>query len=232
MVTGAGRLQWVFPASIGASQTLVENIIYARGLLVVAPASRYIPEFEDYWVRINESSPSPDDPWFQTWYMGVELCRLPGVTEEPYVNYRDCVLYSEAEKRSAYQQDQYVEPAITALYTYARALRSARMDHCGADTRGACDSLITMSYHHFLINYLLTTDFTFGNDERIPSLASSSISPYNKPKLVKFDDNGDLVSAAFDIWNYNDATVSFSYTKVSYLIRSLVSGSSYILTRV
>ena len=52
-----------------------------------------------------------------------------------------------------YQQDQHVEAAVMSVFTYARALRTAQMDKCGA-VSGACQALRDMTREDFYENYL------------------------------------------------------------------------------
>ena len=216
-VTGAGTLQWIFPARIGTSLALVENLPYARGAITITPASRHIPEFEDHWVRIDDNAPSNDNPWYKSWYMEVHQCHLSGVTEEPYASYPACTTQSVSEKRASYAQDPYVEPAITAIFTFARALRDAQEVRCGTSSSGICNDLLTLLSEEFVNEYLKKASFTFINEERISSLSSSSIEPFNSAKRVAFDENGDLVEPSFDIWNYNDLSGSYKFEKVRYV---------------
>lgn len=69
----------------------------------------------------------------------------------------------------------HVEAAVTALYTYARALRNAQTDKCGAGASGLCRELAEMRQFEFLNSYVKDVDFTFSKQERIPSLASSQV---------------------------------------------------------
>ena len=69
----------------------------------------------------------------------------------------------------------YVESAITAMYTYARALKDAQVAKCGSGSRGLCWELAEMQQDEFFSNYLMGVDFTFTKEERIPTLASSQV---------------------------------------------------------
>ena len=79
----------------------------------------------------------------------------------------------------------HVESAVTALYAFARALKHAQRDACGAGSRGLCPALADMHQDEFLNSYLKPVDFTFTREERIPSLASSQVCSPN-PNISNF----------------------------------------------
>ena len=191
---------------------------YPRGVVAVLTGSRFIVEFEDHWKRIDERSPSTENPWFQEWYMNSRKCKLPGVTEAPFSSYPNCVRLTETEKRSQFVQDQSVEPAVHAVFTYARALRMAQADKCGS-TKGLCSALASMSRTEFAEKYLKNVQFTYQTSERIASLASSLYAPYKKAKELNFDSNGDVINPEFGIWNFNNyvepGSTGFRFRNVS-----------------
>ncbi|GFS13478.1 metabotropic glutamate receptor 3, partial [Elysia marginata] len=225
---GAGLLQWLFVdfplyAQFDAAQ------IYQRGIISVSPAFRFMVEFEDHWVRIDENNPSPENPWFQEWFESTYSCKFSATGVE-----RDCSTIfpgnteeeREAGKRAVYQQDQYVEAAVMAVFTYARALRTAQMTKCGS-VSGVCPALRDMSREEFHEDFLKKVDFTFTATERVPSLASRNVQPYNAPKHLSFTSEGDISDPSYFIWNYNNVNTgvgqnTFAFRRVgSYISNRL-----------
>lgn len=102
----AGKLQWIFTDSISLASNFANP--YPRGIISIAPASRYIVEFEDHWVRIDAENPSPENPWFREWYMNTHNCRLQGVisTARPCSDMYQGMTSAEIErqKRMAFVQ--------------------------------------------------------------------------------------------------------------------------------
>ncbi|KAL5017700.1 hypothetical protein ScPMuIL_005218, partial [Solemya velum] len=52
--------------------------------------------------------------------------------------------------------------------------------------------------------YLKEVSFTYGKAERVESLASYGLEPYNAPASVEYDANGDIIGPVFDIYNFNN----------------------------
>ncbi|KAL8604641.1 hypothetical protein ACOMHN_013421 [Nucella lapillus] len=205
-VAGAGKLQWIVTDSITLDTTFSYN--YPRGVLALVPASRYIVEFEDHWVRIDENKTSAENPWFRDWYMHKNQCNLPGATayarpcSSLYFNMDSTQI--ERKKRLTFVQDQYVEPAVHTVFTYAHALRKAQEALCPPKTGGICPQLASLTHEQFLNNYVKKVDFTYTAKERVPSLASDQYAPYKAAKKLKFDSRGDIVNPAYSLWNYNN----------------------------
>ena len=211
---GSEKIQWMFTDSISLNTNFGSNM-YPRGMLMVIPASRFIVEFEDHWVRINETEVRAENPWFQQFYEKDNGCSLKGP-------FNKCVLKTEEEKRKAFTQGVYVEPAVHAVFAYARALRDAQQDKCGKGSSGVCPQLLEMQSGEFLKNYVMKVDFTYSMDERIASMASYEYEPYKAAATLKFDANGDIEDPMFDIWNFNDVPIrgvqGFRFRKVSQII--------------
>ncbi|CAL1533763.1 unnamed protein product [Lymnaea stagnalis] len=200
----AGRLQWIFLELI--DNAVETTNIYQRGVISITAASRYIVEFEDHWIRIDEDRPSAENPWFSQWYEDNNECKFnPTGAQKNCSRLYDGKTATEKEliKRAAYQQDQYVEAAVMSVYTYARALRKAQMEKCPGFS-GICPALRNMTRDSFLNDYLRKVNFTFTADERVPSLASKNVAPYNAAKQLSFNGNGDISDPSYYIWNYND----------------------------
>ncbi|KAL3856569.1 hypothetical protein ACJMK2_011304 [Sinanodonta woodiana] len=209
-VSGAGRLQWIFTDSISLSEKF-PNMKYPRGLIVVVPGARSITEFEDHWVRINPNNPSPQNPWYKDMYMEINQCKLAGIQAGSYYSgLPNCTLLSEDQRRSIFVQDEFVEPAVHAVYTYARALREAHLALCGGFP-GFCDSLRQLSTKNFYLKYMRNIDFIYEAPERVESLAAYNLQPYNAPARVKFNGN-DIISPSYDVYNFNDYKASNSFT--------------------
>ncbi|XP_076434694.1 uncharacterized protein LOC143274691 [Babylonia areolata] len=207
-VTGAKTLQWIVTDSIPLDTTF--DFSYPNGVIAIVPASRYIVEFEDHWVRINESSPSSENPWYQGWYMNHYRCDLTGYSTfgTPCSSIFQGLTAQQIErkKRLEFVQDQFVEPAVHAVFTYAYALREAQQALCTSRT-GICSELASLSHKDFLNNYLKKVNFTYAARERVPSLASDQYAPYKAAKKLKFDSRGDIVNPAFSVWNYNNLPI-------------------------
>lgn len=142
-------------------------------------------------------------------------CRLPGNSNPKFLGKPDCPTLSESERRNSFVQDQFVEPAVHAVYGYAYAFKKAHQDKCGG-TPGVCAALSAMSTKEFYDNYLRAVDFTYTKVERVESLASVGLEPYNAPAKVKFDANGDIMNPTYDIYNFNDypGSVPFKFRRV------------------
>ncbi|KAK6192475.1 hypothetical protein SNE40_003935 [Patella caerulea] len=205
--TGAGKLQWIFTDSLSFNQDFQWKV-YQRGVISIIATQRYIVEFEDHWVRIDENDPSPENPWFKAWYMEQNKCRLNGVNQPASLPV--CQIQSERAKRLNFNQDPFVEPAVHAVFAYAYALREAQKAKCGPNFVGMCENLRNMTTQEFFNDYLKKVNFTYGKKERVSSLASDQYAPYFAAAKVKFDENGDIVNPAYDIWNYNDLTIGGS----------------------
>ncbi|KAK7087416.1 hypothetical protein V1264_021473 [Littorina saxatilis] len=206
-VNDAGKLQWVFTDSIPLDSSFSTS--YARGIIAIVPASRYIVEFEDHWVRLDEENPSSENPWFKDWYMDKYQCNLIGASKyaSPCANIPLNLLNAqdkERQKRLSFVQDQFVEPAVHSVFTYAYALRQAQERKCGVGSTGVCDLLANMTHEEFLNDYLKKVDFTYAARERVPSLASDQYAPYKAAKRLQFDSRGDIFSPSFSVWNYNN----------------------------
>lgn len=205
----AGKLQWVFTDSISLSSSFTGKK-YPRGVISVIPGSRKITEFEDHWIRIDPKNPSNENPWYREWYMTEFDCSLPGALIPPHNSKPACQISIENDRRFAFVQDQFVEPAVHAVYSYANALKRAHADKCGGMT-GMCALLKSMTTEDFYLNYLSKTDFKYSKKERVESLASAQLDPYHSPAKVKFDTNGDITDYSFEIYSFNDYTTSGTY---------------------
>ncbi|VDI31801.1 Hypothetical predicted protein, partial [Mytilus galloprovincialis] len=205
----AGKLQWIFTDSLTLSSSFTGKK-YPRGVISVLPGSRKITEFEDHWIRINATTPSSENPWYKDWFMTEFDCSLPGTTNPPHNSKPPCKIPTENERRFAFVQDQFVEPAVHAVYTYANALRRAHVTKCGG-VAGMCNNLKSMTTEDFYQNYLKNTDFTYSRVERVESMASAQLEPYNAPAKVKFDSHGDLTDYSFEIYSFNDYSTTGTY---------------------
>ncbi|KAH9518675.1 hypothetical protein Btru_005959 [Bulinus truncatus] len=205
MLPASGRLQWIY-LEFNQDELYEPTRKYQRGSLFISAASRFIVEFEDHWVRIDESNPSLENPWYTKWYEDTYSCKFKPTGAEKncsslYAGMND--IEKESQKRKLYQQDQYVEAAVMSVYTYAYALRKAQIAICGSKP-GICPGLKSLSRKEFFNNYLKKVNFTFTAEERVPSLASNNILPYNAAKHLGFVTSGDISDPSYYIWNFND----------------------------
>ncbi|BFZ18685.1 hypothetical protein BsWGS_21724 [Bradybaena similaris] len=226
MLPAAGRLQWLV-TDMPLDTVFASSSVYQRGIISISAASRFIVEFEDHWIRINETNPSLENPWFTGWYENKYSCKFSPAPGQVNCN----SLYQglsdtdkELKKRADYQQSHNVEAAIMAVYTYARALRTAQMALCPG-VSGACAALQAMSRETFMNNYVKKVNFTFTADERVPSLASNNVPPYNSAKHLRFTAYGDVMDPSYYIYNFNDidtggATNDFRFRRVGSYIGS------------
>ena len=60
-------------------------------------------------------------------------------------------------------------------------------------------------------------DFTFSTSERVPSLASTNVEPYQVAKRLSFTAEGDIEDPSYFIWNYKNAPTGgvFAFKRVS-----------------
>lgn len=217
----AGKLQWIFTDSVPLSSSFTGRK-YPRGIISVMPGSRKITEFEDHWIRIDPRNPSTENPWYKEWYMTEFNCSLPGTVYPPHSTKLACQIPSENDRRFAFVQDQFVEPAVHAVYTYANSLKRAHAVKCGG-VAGMCDQLKSMSTEEFYQTYLSKTDFTYSREERVESLASAQLEPYNAPAKVNFDSSGDITDYSYEIYSFNDYSTAgtYKFEKVHYLIDNI-----------
>ena len=211
----AGKLQWIFTDSLSLSETFTGKK-YPRGVISVLSGSRKIIEFEDHWVRIDVNNPSAENPWYQDWYMTVHNCQLSGNTNPAFTGLQACPTLTESERRNVFVQDQFVEPAVHAVFGYAYALRKAHAEKCGGIV-GICNQLATLTTQEFYTNYLRNVNFTYTKQERVESLASVGLEPYNAAAKVRFDANGDIVGPTYDVYNFNDypGGAAYKFRRVS-----------------
>lgn len=204
----AGKLQWLFTDSIRMSSDFSQaSNKYGRGIITVLPAIRMIVEFEDHLLRIDAQNPSAESKWYKDWYMTVNKCRLQNINYDPYQSYSNCVIPSQASRRQFYSQDAFAEPAVHAVFTYARALKDAQRSKCGS-VRGSCLNLQQMTRIDFFDNYLSKVDFTYNRDERVSSFSSASVEPYFAANTLSYDANLDRSVNKFIIMNYNSDSSS------------------------
>ena len=130
-VSGAGKLQWLLPSTVGNRDNLGLRNAYARGVITLTPTLTRVPEFEDGWVLIPPDKPPFDTPWFSEWYMTMHQCRLNGVNYSPFKSYPYCRHQSASERKRMYKQFYQVESAILAVFSYAKALKNAHVALCG-----------------------------------------------------------------------------------------------------
>lgn len=217
-VQGSNELQWILTGSISPDDDLVKQYaIRLRGMIAVAPESRLNTEFRNYWTNLNEVADIADNPWFKEWFMTVNDCKLAGITYEPYSSKTSCPPpRTTQDKQSAYVQNQYVASAIDAVLTFAQALKQAHTVECGG-ARGVCQQLQTMTTEKFFNDYLLKVQLTYSSTHRAGSTWTQ-----NTARSLDFDPSGELMTLAYDIWNYNDKSGSYKVTKVgSYRNRQL-----------
>ena len=150
---GAGNLQWLVSECVGTDADMLNNKKSTPGVISLAPASRTITEFENYWMNIDFSKSDPLNPRRTEWYMRKHNCKFSGVTEEPYVGYPDCVPKSETERRAEYVQRPDLESAITSVYAYAKALKNAHASLCKG-VPGLCKELLDLDASDFYDYYL------------------------------------------------------------------------------
>ena len=205
-VSGAGKLQWLIPSTIGNRDNLGLRNAYARGVITVTPTLTRVREFEDHWVAIKADRPPVDSPWFAEWYMTMHQCRLNGVNYSPFTSYPLCRLQTAGERRRAYKQFYQVESAILAVFSYAKALKNAHIGLCGEHHSGMCDALTRYSPEDFYRNYLKVLDFTFTKADRVPAFVD---------KRAAFTHQGELeTSASYDVWSFSNANGDYSFTQV------------------
>ena len=158
-VQNSGKLQWIASNAVGRDREIQTSISIGIGMLTVEPASRTISEFSNYWLKLDENSPSKENPWYKAWYMAENRCRLQNVNYSPFSSYSQCTTQSESERKSKYRQSQHVEPAIVSVFTFARALRDAQKALCGEQHVGVCTPLQQMTPKEFHANYVMVRDF-------------------------------------------------------------------------
>lgn len=74
-LSAAGRLQWLV-TDMPLDTVFASSSVYQRGIISISAASRFIVEFEDHWIRINETNPSLENPWFTGWYENKYSCKF------------------------------------------------------------------------------------------------------------------------------------------------------------
>ena len=72
-----------------------------------------------------------------------------------------------------------------------------------------------MDHEDFFNDYLLPLDMTFTKEERVSTLSSNNIAPWNSAKRISFDTNGDIDNPAYDVWNYKNTGAGFEFVTVS-----------------
>ena len=126
---------------------------------------------------------------------------------------------------------------VASVYTYARALKEAHIQLCGG-TPGLCDALKTLSPLEFHGSFLDTLDFTFTNAERIPSLASNNVPPFNAARRIHYINGQETANLAYSILNFNNQQnndqflfqqVNTSILQPSILIDSIQTALPYLL---
>ncbi len=208
-VEGAGRFHFII-ADRDDAQTI--TVPYSLGLITTSLTSRQIPELQDYFLSMDLSTQTAQGVSARDFYMQVKQCRLPGA-EQPD-EWPQCPYPSEEERRREYVQERFTEAAVLAVYSYAKALKLAHQDKCDGE-RGLCQDLVKMSSREFFTDYLKTLDMSFGEDERVDSLASN---PEMEARLIRFDSKGDIGQTDFNILNLQNVDGVKQFVKVRYAI--------------
>ncbi|KAK3084836.1 hypothetical protein FSP39_019949 [Pinctada imbricata] len=197
-IGSANNVQWILPDLNLMESYSAPNV---RGALYVGPRTVSITEFANYFTQINERSPPAENPWFSDWYMTNYNCKLPGVSYQPYVGFANtCPTLTAQQKLSNFRQLPFAETTIKAVYAYAKALHQAHQQRCGG-IPGVCSSLQTMTPEEFHA-ILKNIDFTFAASDGISSLIGTR---------VKFDQNGDIITQDYTVWNYNKKRDNINY---------------------
>ncbi|ELU07927.1 hypothetical protein CAPTEDRAFT_209901 [Capitella teleta] len=220
-----GTLQWLVLTIDEPLQVddLNENTHY-RGILTIQHLPRLLPEFENHWVKIDPNDPPWYDMWFKEWYMLRHKCKLKNISTAPFNDYDDCPELDEATRREEYHPSIKTEGSVLALYTYARALRDAHKALCGG-TPGLCNALFDLTPKQFFTDYIKNNGFTFEYQERIPSLASSNLSPFFRPKSVEFDATQEIEETTYKVINFNNKSGNFQLSEVGIYMDDYLSVS-------
>eukprot|EP00106_Octopus_bimaculoides_P013986 XP_014781428.1 PREDICTED: uncharacterized protein LOC106877137 [Octopus bimaculoides] len=187
----AGNLQWI------VNDLHIEKAStnpYHKGSLLMAPKSTQIDEFREHWVKLDPRNPPSNNPWYSEWYMTTHLCKISNSVSSKFSSYPDCVVQSYSKRKSDFEQYFYVEPTVIALFTFAKALKSAQANLCFSSS-GLCDNLLKLSAEQFHQQYLKATDFSFNSLDGISSFVG---------KRISFDSHGNIENPEFLLWNYRD----------------------------
>jgi hypothetical protein len=142
-------------------------------------------------------------------------CKLAGINEAPFSTFDDCPHLDEATRRADYIPSAQTEAAVVALFAYAKALRNAHQVLC-AGQPGLCPAMFNITSKEFFMDFMKRNEFIFEWQERIPSLASSNLEPFLRPKSVAFDSSQEIRDSVYSILNFNNKSGMFQLTQVSW----------------
>ena len=102
-----------------------------------------------------------------------------------------------------------------------QALKTCHVRLCEA-APGLCDAIRNLQHEDFYNDCLLPLNMTFTREERVSTLASNNIAPWNSPKRLSFGATGEIDDPAYDVWNYKNTGAGFKFVKVRCYFVSLV----------
>ncbi|CAH1801205.1 unnamed protein product, partial [Owenia fusiformis] len=166
------RLQWITPFGFEDSFSYHDIKSTISGIVTI---EEYSGELTEFYYKFVGRRPRVHitNPWFKDYWEQQYDC-LVNVS---------CTISHHRNHTAEYHQHQYVSQTVTAVYTYAHALKKAHTDICGANASGLCKDFVNIAPQR-LLAYLKTVEFV-------------GLSGQN----IKFDEKGDLREVQYRIKN-------------------------------
>ncbi|XP_053377191.1 metabotropic glutamate receptor 3-like isoform X2 [Mercenaria mercenaria] len=201
----SGKFTWIAADGWGTQQSPVKhNELAAEGALTIILQATHIPEFDDYFLKLNPNH-NKRNPWFREYWKTIHNCRYadevsPRINKP--VNY--CTGY-EVLSKSKYRQESKVQFIYDAVYAIAHSIDRMRKDKCRSYSRAKDCHALNKINGELLKKYILNTTFNDGYGA-----------------TVKFSKQGDAFGR-YSIMNYqlNRSTRQYEYRQVGSWVNDL-----------
>lgn len=188
-------LQWVMGMTFrnGQEYNRLKDII--KGLIYIDERSNEITDFKSRFTSLNPSA-NQRNPWFRTYWEQKYNCTV-GTRRGSGIM---CGFSHQDLHQRNFVQASHVSQTISAVYTFASAIREARNQICQSST-GFCNALALITPDR-IMQYMKSASFlTLDN------------------QVISFNQDGALTQPAYTIYNVQIDGVGYTVEQVITLIK-------------
>ncbi|KAG5835768.1 glutamate receptor, metabotropic 2a isoform X1 [Anguilla anguilla] len=194
---------WVASDGWGAQESVVRGSeLVADGAFTIELASYPIPEFSDYFTKLDPYN-NTRNPWFQEFWEHRFQCSLHDLS---------CGRHSLRD--GVFEQESKIMFVVNAVYAMAHALHNMRQAMCPNSTK-LCDAMKPGNGKKLYRDFVLKSKF------------DAPFRPADTENTVHFDSFGDSLGR-YNIFHYHKEDGRFLYRKVGYWAQSLTLNTSLI----